>query len=257
MQKAWMGDARLGVVAGPRIRLADAVAASASFPPVVAPFWLALPKDGLLEIPGADLYPIADETGLAEKVLLLDGGAYDNLGVEPLEGRSRIVLASSAGGELKVDTRRSPYRWMWPLLRRTLDMAVEVGRVQRRRALIDRATAASQLPADADFRQKHKTEHVALWRTTNDLASAAPERPEAWVPQPSGCIVAPGWNEYLASLPTRLWPMPVIDRHRLVNWGYLTSDVMLRSYVPELRDEPEPVRLPIPEADFRSRPPLR
>jgi hypothetical protein len=51
--------------------------------------------------------------------------------------------------------------------------------------------------------------------------------------------------------------MPVIDRHRLVNWGYLTSDVMLRSYVPELRDEPEPVRLPFPNADFSSQPPLR
>ena len=248
-QKPYMGDARLGIVKQPRNLLAEVVAASASFPPVVAPFWLDLSGEELLEISDADLFPVARESGLAERVLLLDGGAYDNLGVEPLEGRCSIVLASSAGGDLKIDTRQQRYRLMWPLLRRTLDMAVEVSRAQRRRALIDRATATAQLPANAKFRKKHKTEHVALWRTSNDLSKESK--------MPPRMPVADGWDTYLASRKTRLWPMPMIDRHRLINWGYLTSDVMLRTYVPELREAAPASAYPYPKASLDGPPPVR
>jgi NTE family protein len=247
-QKAYMGDARLGVVTKPRVKLADAVAASASFPPVVAPFWLDLPKNGLQPIESADLYESAAETGLADQVLLLDGGAYDNLGIEPIEGRCKVVLASSAGGNLKVDTRRHHYRFMWPLLRRTLDLAVEVGRAQRRRALIDRAKAEFSGGG-------YRTRHVALWRTSNDVRAASDQRTDAWVPLSDGFAVADGWNDYLASLKTRLWPMPLIDRQRLINWGYLTSDIMLRSYVPGLEGQAPPEAYPFKDATFDGPPP--
>jgi len=247
-QKAYMGDARLGIVPDPQVKLADAVAASASFPPVVAPFWLELPETGLLPIESSDLFASAVETGLSNQVLLLDGGAYDNLGIEPIEGRCEVVLASSAGGNLKVDPRRDRYRFMWPLLRRTLDMAVEVGRAQRRRALIDRASAAFSGSG-------YRTRHVALWRTSNDIREASGQRTDDWVPLPDGFVVAEGWNDYLASLKTRLWPMPLIDRQRLINWGYLTSDTMLRSYVPALEGTAPPPRYPFDGARFEERPP--
>jgi NTE family protein len=247
-QKAYMGDARLGIVKSPHVKLADAVAASASFPPVVAPFWLDLPENGLLPIESADLHESAGETGLADQVLLLDGGAYDNLGIEPIEGRCEVVLASSAGGNLKVDTRRDHYRFMWPLLRRTLDMAVEVGRAQRRRALIDRAKAEFSGGG-------YRTRHVALWRTSNDVREESDQRTADWVPLPDGFVVADGWNDYVASLKTRLWPMPLIDRQRLINWGYLTSDIMVRSYVPALMDDAPPVRYPFEGVRFEGPPP--
>jgi hypothetical protein len=88
---------------------------------------------------------------------------------------------------------------------------------------------------------------VALWRTSNDVT--------AHELLPSGWSVAEGWNDYLASRRTRLWPMPLIDRERLVNWGYLTSDLMLRSYVPELAGAEPPTALPFPSASFAAPPP--
>jgi NTE family protein len=254
-QKPYMGDPRLGVIRDPKTLLADAVAASASFPPVVAPFWLDMSKYRLEWIPGADLFESAAETGLAERVLLLDGGAYDNLGIEPIEAKCTIVLASSAGGSLKVDTRRHRYRFTWPLLRRTLDMAIEVGRAQRRRALIDRAKANAQLPVDAEFSERYKTKHVALWRTSYDVSRTPTDGSPPWKRIPAGWTVAAGWDDYLASRKTRLWPMPVIDRQRLINWGYLTSDVTLRTFVPELQGRDASTAYPFPDAAFGEAPP--
>ena len=51
-----------------------------------------------------------------------------------------------------------------------------------------------------------------------------------------------------------------IDRKRLVNWCYLTSDVMMRTYVPDLKTDPDlndepPSKLPFHGADFDSPPP--
>jgi NTE family protein len=245
--KPWMGDSRLGVVCAPDLPLARAVAASAAFPPFVAPLVLDLRGGTLERTRGADLHDDPRYEALRRRVLLLDGGAYDNLGVEPVESRCRIVLASDAGGDLKVDARQGPYRFWWPIVRRTLDMAVEVGRAQRRRALIDRATAARRLPEDDPVRARLGTEHVALWRTSLEVAGHR-LLPEGW-------SVAPGWNDYLAARPTRLWPMPRPDRERLVNWGYLTSDLMLRSFVPELEEAEPPAALPFPSASLSEPPP--
>jgi NTE family protein len=246
-QKPYMGDSRLGVVCEPDLPLSRAVAASASFPPFVAPLVLDLRGMELRKTPGADLFDDERYLALHERVLLLDGGAYDNLGIEPVEGRCRIVLASDAGGNLRVDARRARYEFWWPLIRRTLDLAVEDGRAQRRRALVDRATAARSLPADDPLRKRLRTEHVAIWRTSLDISGHRLLPPD-WT-------VAPGWNGYLSALPTRLSPMSASDREHLVNWGYLTADLMLRSWVPELEDAPSSEQLPFPDARFSSPPP--
>jgi NTE family protein len=245
ISKPFMGDSRLGVVCDPDVALADAVAASASFPPFVAPFVLDLEGMVLQPVEGADLHGVPGLENLEHRVLLLDGGVYDNLAIEPIEGRCRIALASDAGGNLRVDPRHGPYRFWWPLLRRTLDMSVEVGRAQRRRASIDRATAARS--ASPGTKGLSETEHVALWRTSLDVTGHR-LLPEGWV-------VAEGWNDYLASRPTRLWPMRISDRERLVNWGYLTSDLMLRRWVPDLEDAAAPTAWPFPAHTFEEPPP--
>ena len=180
--KPYMGDSRLGVVCEPDLPLARAVAASAAFPPFVAPLMLDLRRSTLVKTDGADLFDDPRYAQLRERVLLLDGGAYDNLGIEPVEGRCRIVLASDAGGNLKVDARHTRYRFWWPLLRRTLDLAVEVGRAQRRRALIDRATVARELPSfpraaqGAADRARRAVADVARYPTTPAVAERLDHR---------------------------------------------------------------------------------
>lgn len=48
--------------------------------------------------------------------------------------------------------------------------------------------------------------------------------------------------------------MRSIDRKRLVNWGYLTSDLMLRTWIPELETSDPPTQLPYPEAPLSDAP---
>jgi NTE family protein len=81
-----LGDWVLGhaATAGTNLRVADAVAASAAVPGAFAP----------LVIKGVT-FPCAD--GRTAK--LLDGGAYDNMGLEPLDDRPAVfVVALNAGG---------------------------------------------------------------------------------------------------------------------------------------------------------------
>jgi NTE family protein len=242
----YMGDSRIGVVCEPDLRLSRAIAASAAYPPFVAPLILDLSKMKVQKVRGADLFDDPHAQSLKRAVRLLDGGAYDNLGVESVEGRCKIVLASDAGGNLGVDVRTWRYHLWWPLIRRTLDLAVEVGRRQRRRALVNRADAGRRL-IEAGQENPFVTERVAIWRTASRI-SGHPKLPRGWV-------VDPGWPAYLAGLSTRMWPMRAIDRKRLINWGFLTADVTLRSWIPALQGEAAPDGLPYPEADF-SQPPV-
>jgi NTE family protein len=241
--KPYMHDVRLGVICKPTIPLSYAIAASSAFPPFVSPFILDLSGMEMQWSRGADLFDDPRYAALKKRVHLLDGGAYDNLGIEAVDGECRIVLASDAGGSLRVHPRGWRYGFWMRQLRRTLDITIEVSRAQRRRALIDKARSAAALrdhgaPADP-FRV---TEHVALWRATLPVEEH-PLLPEGW-------SVAPGWREYLSTRPTRMWPMGEETSLRIVNWGYLTSDLVMRSYVPDLRTAPPPEQLPYPEFGF-------
>ena len=134
------------------------------------------------------------------------GGLIPNSFIEELLGRvdiveivERRVPLKKAGKEFqaccpfheertpsfKVDPRRDRYRFLWPILRRTLDLAVEVGRAQRRRALIDRATLADYcgrvhrgsnvLIDDKDV--PHWTNNGEVTLDTDDLARITGQKP--------------------------------------------------------------------------------
>jgi NTE family protein len=242
--RQYMGDSSLGVVCAPELRLSRAIAASAAYPPLVAPLILKL-KQVLQPVRGATFFAVPAAQALKKEVRLLDGGAYDNLGVEPVEGRCLVALVSDAGGNLSLDARTWRYHFWWPLIRKTLDLAVEAGRRQRRRGLIDRATAARRLTKAGE---KHDlvTEHVAIWRTAQDVSLS--DR------LPPNVVIHKGWAPYLAGLSTRMWPMRRQDWKALINWGYLTSDKAIQGWVPGKREAPLPTDLPYPEVKFAAPP---
>jgi len=234
--KPAMGDERLGVVRSPDIPIAAAVAASAAYPPFVAPFVLDLGGHRLEPTERSDLYGGPRASALHERVLLLDGGVHDNLGLGPIEASCRTALVSDAGSNLRVDARHTPYRFWWSLIERTLDITLEIARVDRRRGLIARAHEARGLADSDDRRTKLRTERVALWRTSLDVSGDES--------LPAALRVDGGWPNYLSTRPTRLWPMDPEDQARLIDWGYLTADVTLRRWLPELADAPAPTDLP-------------
>lgn len=224
----YMGTYRVGLVLKPRnIKVATAVAASASFPPLVSPLNLDMDPETVKRTRGADLH---DRVALRRRAALVDGGAYDNLALEPITDRCHQYLVSDAGGNISVQPPTWKW-WLWTLqVLRTLDIAIAQDRALRRTAL--RLT-----------RDKHP---YALWRTLT-----VPVTRKARTP----FDVHRGWPAYLSTRSTRLWPFSRRDREWLVNWGYVTSDVMLRSWIWEGAAAPTQRDLPFPDSTFEQPPP--
>jgi NTE family protein len=86
MERATVGDWVIGYVASEetKLRVADAVAASAAVPGAFPPLTLR-----------SEWFPCSE----GRRVRLLDGGAYDNMGLEPIDDLPRyLVVALNAGG---------------------------------------------------------------------------------------------------------------------------------------------------------------
>src|SRR5215217_1692511 len=76
--KAFTWDYRVGQIKNPRIELARAVAASSAFPPALSPVTLKLDHAAYTPGTGKDL----QRPPFTTRVVLTDGGVYDNLGLE-------------------------------------------------------------------------------------------------------------------------------------------------------------------------------
>ena len=95
--KPYMRDYRVGEVKAPTVPLARAVAASSAFPPVLSPCTLRLEDDDFTPNSGQDL----QHPPFTTRVVLTDGGVYDNLGLETAWKRYQTIFVSDAGGKLK------------------------------------------------------------------------------------------------------------------------------------------------------------
>ena len=99
--KPYMRDYRVGEVVKPTVPLALAVAASSAFPPVLSPLVMNLHPADFTPGSGEDL----QREPYTERVVLTDGGVYDNLGLETAWKRYDTILVSDAGGEMKARGR--------------------------------------------------------------------------------------------------------------------------------------------------------
>ena len=93
--KPYMRDSRVGEVRKP-LPLCGAVAASSAFSPVLSPVTLELDSRDFTPASGKDM----QREPFTTKVLLSDGGVYDNLGLETSFKRYQTVLVSDGGGRL-------------------------------------------------------------------------------------------------------------------------------------------------------------
>ena len=83
----------------------------------------------------------------------------------------------------------------------------------------------------------------ALWYTNTDIRN---------YPIQSPLLVRPEWNEFLASIRTRLNAFSDAEKSRLINWGYILCDLSIRSYY--RREKAPPDGLPFPEFAFNDPP---
>jgi NTE family protein len=205
--KPYMRDYRVGEVKEPAIPLSKAVAASSAFPPVLSPVELRVVPDAFTPGSGMDL----QRPPFTSKVILSDGGVYDNLGLETVWKRYQTVLVSDGGGKLqaeeepKSDWARHSYR--------VLNLIDNQVRALRKRQVID-----SFKSKEGDSTQRRG----AYWGIRTNIADY--ELPDA-LP----CAFARTME--LAETPTRLKRLDDDRQERLINWGYAVCDAALRKHV--------------------------
>ena len=200
--KPYMRDYRVGEYVRREIPLAEAVAASSAFPPVLSPFELRLDPGAFTPNSGHDLQRVP----FTSRLLLTDGGVYDNLGLETAWKRHKTILVSDGGGKLapeeetKSDWARHAYR--------ILGLIDNQVRSLRKRQVID------------SF--KSGVRSGAYWGIRTNIADYQLDRT---LPCPFARTLA------LAEIPTRLKRLPDRDQERLINWGYAVCDAALRKHV--------------------------
>ncbi len=206
--KPFMRDWRVGEVRNPKVPLAAAVAASSAFPPILSPAELDLQKYGCVFEPnsGADL----QTEPYISKVVLSDGGVYDNMGLETVWKSYETVLVSDAGGH--VEAEEAPHRDWARHAFRVLDIIDNQVRSLRKRQVI------------AAFEKSERK--GAYWGVRTDIRNY---RVDGSLPCPFDKTTA------LARIPTRLKALSESDQMHLINWGYAVCDAALRKHVdPEL-----------------------
>ena len=200
--KPYMRDYRVGEVKKPTISLAQAVAASSAFPPVLSPMEMRLDPKQFTAGSGLDL----QRPPFTSKVVLSDGGVYDNLGLETVWKRYVTVLVSDAGGktqpqeEPKSDWARHAFR--------VLDLIDNQVRSLRKRQLIDSYVSGAR--------------QGTYWGIRTNIHDYA-------LPDALDCPFER--TTELAETPTRLKRLNDELQERLINWGYAVCDAALRKHV--------------------------
>jgi len=208
-------DWQVGEIASPRLRLADVVAASSAFPPVLSPFILKTRAQDFTTIePGVT-------PAFLENIALTDGGVYDNLGLETLFKRCKTVLVSNGGRTLPLNAT-PPTDWVRHMVRVTEIIHGQVTSI-RTRQLIDSFTRGDR--------------YGAYWGIGSDIT--AYKLPDA-LPVP---LLK---TRELAETPTRLRGMDRVLQQRIVNWGYAVCDTAIRRWMPQNGPYPPP-GFPYPE----------
>lgn len=216
--KPYMGDYRLGLIYDPPLSLSRVVAASSAFPPMLSP--VVIDRPGRFEATeGADLNGREEYT---RRLLLTDGGVYDNLGLQTVSNRCRKILVSDAGAPFRVADRTGTGWIAQPM--RALDIATDQSRGRRKLEMIDDIERGDRYGAYWGIDTR-----IEDYRLQDSLAC----RPEKVRP--------------LGRIRTRLNPFSDGEQGMLINWGYALCDAAVRKYAAALLRRPAtPPKWPCP-----------
>ena len=220
--KPYAGDYIVGRIDRPTTRIAEAVAASSAFPPVLSPMVLRVLASSFRPWPNDNpTLPASELAAFRAQVILTDGGVYDNHGMEPIVKRYMTVFVSDGGAPFG-RSGNPPVDWI-SQLRRVLEVTDNQVRALRRRDLIarlregNRAFAAGTLRAD-EVRPRERM--GAYWGIDTDAAKLDP---------PDALPCSSDVTDRLARVATRLSDLGERTSHELVNWGYAICDRSVRA----------------------------
>ena len=199
--RPYMGDWQVGRVPNPTLALSTAVAASSAFPPVLSPLVLKIDPSTIQVDPGAPL----QRKPYTSRVVLTDGGVYDNLGLETVWKRYGTVFVSDGGQKMAPEDEQHE-DWARHSLR-IFSLTDNQVRALRKRQVVGSFC--------------NGTRKGAYW----GIRSLSTDFPAA---TPLACPAKA--TQELAAVPTRLARMDDRLQERLINWGYAVCDLALRSY---------------------------
>ena len=223
--KPYMADYQVGMVMKPTIELAVAVAASSAFPPFLSPVQIKIKDGEFTPNSGATL----QRQPYTSKVVLMDGGVYDNLGIETIYKRYSTLLISDAGGKMQPDPKPKLF---WGIQAyRVLNMMDNQVRALRKRDILDMFVLRDELSNYMQENMKNVDENIlqrvtrkgAYWGTYTDIRDYELGNNVLDCPYDK--------TEDLANLRTRLWRFSKQEQERLINWGYAICDAAMRRYV--------------------------
>jgi NTE family protein len=186
------------------VKVADAVAASSAFPPVLAPLRLDLHRENVVTPEGARFH----DPELHREPVLLDGGIYDNLGLEPIWKRCGVIIASYAGHNADAEASNFTFDHLLPMIYAFLATSID----QRERLLVGL------------FRNKLGDgigERIgAYWTAGTDIESF--DKRDGWRP-------AEGEIDKARLTPTRLEALSSEEQRVIINAGYAFADRAIRT----------------------------
>ena len=225
-ERKMMGDETLGALPAASVPLARAVAASSAFPPFLAPLvmrprrgtWSPYPnKFSLLrsydnlairvaEVPQGEL------DSFRERVVLVDGGVADNLGVLPVWGSEGDLYVSDGGGGSRPDVRPK-HNWLCQLIRIVSLIHEQPSQLRANRT---KAEMANRDQGRSKARSPRERGDGAVWNMYWPLEDHDhdPDFPS---------LKKEDWAD-LAKIPTRLKALSPVTQMQLINWGYLACN---------------------------------
>ena len=219
MRQDYIADYKLGVSHNTELTLATAVTASSAFPPLFSPIIVKTdPADWQDE---GGLGGLADDVDtLRKKIILADGGIYDNMGLETLIGHVDIALVSDAGAPFGVESsiRSDPFSQ----LGRVRDILIDQTRALRKRHLVDEFEAGRRRGGYWGIGTR-----IGKYQATNALTTDTET------------------SLALEAEPTRLAKIEPERQGQLINWGYALADAALR--VRAKLTLPGSAQLPLPQ----------
>lgn len=195
----YIADYYLGKSNNTDVQLAEAVAASSAFPPIFSPV-IIKSEPATWQNPLKD-FPNLEK--LRQRIVLADGGVYDNMGIQALLDNVDIILVSDAGAPFEID--ESPFE----------DDLLQLGRV--RDILIDQTRALRKNWLVSDFIAGRR--RGGYWGIGTKIADYQ---------DPNALVTDNDITVALEDIPTRLNSFAPREQGRLINWGYALADAALR-----------------------------
>jgi NTE family protein len=211
IQKKEISDYKIGRYPKPDLSLAKVVAISSAFPPMFSPVTLHTNPDQWDKSTLGGLSEHDDDVRLRKKMLLADGGLYDNLGLEAVWKSKSIshVLCCDAGAPFNVHHKQKT-NWIGQFMRMTSIMT-DQQRSLRKRILIERYIDKKFGGTYFGVSTKIGNYKFDDSMTVDSTASAE-----------------------LKNLRSRLGAFNKKEQGQLINWGYALTDTAIRKHTPEL-----------------------